>query len=104
MLGKTEEQLKEQNIKYWKSYDTNLSWPTYRRVGLRFAAYKMLVDEQGLILGVHILSDNTTGLLNTFKHAMINKTPVKEIHENSIMTPYPSRESDILYMLNPPIE
>lgn len=104
MLGKTEEQLKEQNIRYWKSYDTNLSWPTYLRVGLRFAAYKIMVDEQGLLLGVHILSDNTTGLLNTFKHAMINNTPVNELHENSIMTPYPSRESDILYMLNPLIE
>lgn len=104
MLGRTEEQLKEENIRYWKSYDTQLSWPTYRRVGLKYAAYKILVDEHNHILGAHFLSDNTTGLLNTFKQAMIDKTPITVLHENSIMSPYPSRESDIVYMLNPLIE
>lgn len=104
MLGKTEEQLKEENIKYWKSYDTRLNWPTYRRVGLQYAAYKILVDEQDHILGAHFLADNTTGLLNTFKQAMIDKTPITELQYNSIMTPYPSRESDIIYMLSPLIE
>ncbi|WP_240910276.1 NAD(P)/FAD-dependent oxidoreductase [Desulfopila sp. IMCC35008] len=103
-LGKTEEQLKEENINYWKSYDTHLSWPTYRRVGLKYAAYKIMVDKNDLILGAHFISDNTTGLLNTFKQAMIDKVPVTKLYENNIMTPYPSRESDILYMLGPFVE
>ncbi|MEE4166831.1 MAG: NAD(P)/FAD-dependent oxidoreductase, partial [Desulfocapsaceae bacterium] len=34
MVGKTEEELKEDNITYYKSFDKQLSWPTYRRVGL----------------------------------------------------------------------
>jgi len=104
MVGKTEEQLQEENIQYRKSYDTQLSWPTYRRVGLKYAAYKILVDEDDQILGAHILSDNTTGLLNTFKQAMIDKIPVADLHRNNIMSPYPSRESDILYMLSPFVE
>jgi glutathione reductase (NADPH) len=104
MVGKTEEQLKEENIKYWKSYDHHLSWPTYRRVGLKHGAFKILVDEHDYILGAHFLSDNTTGLLNTFKQAMIDKTPIAELHKNNIMAPYPSRESDIIYMLSPLIE
>lgn len=104
MLGKTEAQLKKENIKYWKSYDTRLNWPTYRRVGLKYAAYKILVDEQDHILGAHFLADNTTGLLNTFKQAMIDKTPITKLHNTSIMTPYPSRESDIIYMLSAFIE
>ncbi len=103
-LGKTEEQLKEENIKYWKSYDTQLSWPTYRRVGLKYAAYKIMVDKDDLILGAHFISDNTTGLLNTFKQAMRDKIPVTRLHENNIMAPYPSRESDIVYMLSPFVE
>ena len=103
-LGQTEEQLKEKEATYWKSDEKNLGWPTYRRVGLKHAAYKILVDENDLILGVHLLSDNTTGLLNTFKHAMLSKTPVHELYEDSILTPYPSRESDILYMLSPFVE
>ena len=104
MVGKTEEQLKEEKITYYKSSDTNLGWPTYRRVGLKHAAYKILVDRQDRILGAHVLSDNTTGLINTFKQAMIDGTPVTELHRNNIMAPYPSRESDILYMLAPLIE
>lgn len=104
MLGKTEEQLQDEGIKYWKSYDTHLSWPTYRRVGLKSAAYKILVDKDNHLLGVHILSDNTTGLLNTFKEAMIDGVSMDELHKNNIMSPYPSRESDILYMLSPFVE
>ncbi len=104
MVGKTEEQLKEEKIAYWKSYDTNVSWPTYRRIGLKFAAYKILVDGNDRILGAHFVSDNTTGLLNTFKQAMIDGTSVKELHESNIMAPYPSRESDIVYMLSSLIE
>jgi len=95
MVGKTEKQLQTEDIKYWKSFEANLSWPTYRRIGMKHAAYKILVDANDHILGAHFLSDNTTGLINTFKQAMLNA---------NIMAPYPSRESDILYMLAPFIE
>ncbi len=101
MIGKTEEQLQQDNIKYWKSHATELSWPTYRRIGMKHAAYKILVDEQNHVLGAHFLGDNTTGLLNTFKQAMIDQTPIDILRQNNIMSPYPSRESDILYMLSP---
>ncbi|MEE4242546.1 MAG: NAD(P)/FAD-dependent oxidoreductase [Desulfopila sp.] len=101
MVGKTEEQLQQENIRYWKSYDTRLSWPTYRRIGMKHAAYKILIDENSHILGAHFLGDNTTGLLNTFKQAMLDRTPLNTLHRNNIMSPYPSRESDILYMLAP---
>jgi glutathione reductase (NADPH) len=104
MVGKTEAMLKQENIPYWKSHDTDLSWPTYRRIGMKHAAYKILVDENDCILGAHLLGDNTTGMLNTFKQAMIDKTPVTKIREDNIMAPYPSRESDILYMLDPLID
>ena len=69
MVGKTEDQLQQENIKYWKSHDIELSWPTYRRIGMRHAAYKILCDSDGKILGAHFLSDNTTGLVNTFAQA-----------------------------------
>lgn len=104
MVGKTENQLLAEDIKYWKSFEANLSWPTYRRIGMKHATYKILVDANDHILGAHFLSDNTTGLVNTFKQAMLHKTPVAELHRANIMAPYPSRESDILYMLAPFIE
>lgn len=104
MVGKTEDQLQQENIKYWKSTDTNLSWPTYRRIGMRHAAYKILVDSNNHILGAHFVSDNTTGMVNTFAQAMRAGITVDELHVSSILTPYPSRESDILYMLSSLVE
>jgi glutathione reductase (NADPH) len=101
MVGKTEEELIKEGTRYWKSFDRELSWPTYRRVGMKHGAYKILVDGDGKILGAHILSDNATGLINTFKQAMLDGTTAAELHKANIMSPYPSRESDILYMLEP---
>ena len=99
MVGKTEAQLKKEGVKYWRSFQQNLSWPTYRRIGMKYAAYKILVDEAGKILGVHMLSDNASGVINTFRLAMIEDKNVNEVYKNSILSPYPSRESDIVYML-----
>jgi glutathione reductase (NADPH) len=66
------------------------------------AAFKVLVGkENGLILGAHVLSDNATGLINTFTLAMRNRIPVQTLYRHSIMSPYPSRESDMIYMLKP---
>lgn len=101
MIGKTEDALKEENVRYFKSAGKNLSWPTYRRVGMRHAAYKILVDEDNRILGGHILSDNASGLLHTLRLAMVTGMTAGDLHRLSIMTPYPSRESDLIYMLSP---
>jgi len=100
MVGKTEETLQKENTPYWKSVETQVKWPTYRRVGMKHAAYKILTDENGYVLGAHFLGDSTTGLVNTFKQAMIDHTPVTKIRDDHVMAPYPSRESDILYMLD----
>jgi glutathione reductase (NADPH) len=99
MVGKTEDELINEGTNYWKSFDKDLSWPTYRRIGMKNAAYKVLVDDDGKILGAHVIGDNTTGLINCFKQAMLDAMTAGELHEANIMSPYPSRESDIIYML-----
>lgn len=101
MVGATEEELKSNDVSYYKSTDANLSWPTYRRVGLRHAGYKVLVDENNRILGAHIISDNAAGLINIFRQAMIHNQSVQQIYRDNIMAPYPTRESDVIYMLKP---
>ena len=103
-VGKTEQELQQENIRYWKSSDKELGWPTYRRVGLQHAAYKILVDENDHILGAHFLSDDSTGLVNTFAQAMRAGTTTFDLYEQSILSPYPSRLSDIPYMLSPLVE
>ncbi|MFZ3044528.1 MAG: NAD(P)/FAD-dependent oxidoreductase [Desulfatirhabdiaceae bacterium] len=101
MVGETEDTLKKQDLSYRKSFGKNLNWPTYQRVGMKHAAYKILVGADNHILGAHILSDNASGLINTLKQAMINGTSVEELYWQNIMSPYPTRESDLIYMLKP---
>ena len=100
MVGQTENKLKEKAISYSKSQSMRLEWPTYKRVGLTSAAYKILVGDQGEILGAHILSDSASGMIQTFSLAMKNNISVHKLHEQCILAPYPSRESDLIYMLN----
>ena len=54
MVGQTEQALKRQGIPYTRSFAHNLQWPTYTRVGLNHAAYKILVGADRGILGGHL--------------------------------------------------
>ena len=101
MVGATEATLQDDGIRYYKNADFNLGWPTYRRVGMTQAAYKVMVDDDNRILGAHIISDNASGLINSFKQAMHDHRSVEDLYWEHVMTPYPSRESDIIYMLKP---
>ncbi len=101
MVGATEGALKQDGVRYYKNTDRNLSWPTYRRIGMKHAAFKILVDDNNHVLGAHIISDNAAGLINIFKQAMLQNQTVEELYWQHVMTPYPSRESDIIYMLKP---
>jgi glutathione reductase (NADPH) len=101
MVGATEEGLNDQGVDYDKSFAKNLTWPTYQRVGMKSAAYKLLTGKDGMLLGAHVLSDNASGLITTCTLAMRNRISVADLYRQSIMTPYPSRESDIIYMLKP---
>ncbi|MCU0560300.1 MAG: NAD(P)/FAD-dependent oxidoreductase [Desulfobacterales bacterium] len=101
MAGKTESALEKEKTPYRKSFAKNLRWPTYRRVGMEHAAYKILVGDDGRILGAHFLSDNAAGMVNTVRLAMINGLTADQLYEQSVMAPYPTRESDLIYMLKP---
>ncbi|MBT8364560.1 MAG: NAD(P)/FAD-dependent oxidoreductase [Deltaproteobacteria bacterium] len=101
MVGQTEAALIQDGQTYQKSFAKNLNWPTYQRVGLKDAAYKILTDANNQILGAHILSDHAAGLINTIKQAMLNETTADELYQQTIVSPYPTRESDLSYMLKP---
>lgn len=101
MVGKTEERLKEERIPYRASFAKDLDWATFRRIGMSHAAYKILAGEDGRILGAHFLADQTSGVIDIFKQAMMDGLTVAELYERNILSPYPSRESDVVYMLRP---
>ena len=101
MVGKTESALQKENTKYRKSFAKNLRWPTYRRVGMDHAAYKIMVGDNGQFLGAHFLSDNASGMVSAIRLAMINGITVEKLFSQAIVSPYPTRESDLIYMLKP---
>jgi glutathione reductase (NADPH) len=101
MVGKTEEQLKNKGTSYITSTDQNLDWPTYKRIGMTHAAYKILMDEDGMLIGAHLLSDHATGMINTICMAMRNRISAEALYYQCMISPYPSRESDLIYMLKP---
>ena len=101
MVGQTEAALKQDGQAYRKSFAKYLRWPTYQRVGLKHAAYKLLIDAKNQILGAHILSDQASGLINTITQAILRETTVEELYQRTIVSPYPTRESDLSYMLKP---
>ncbi len=104
MVGKSEAVLKKSSIRYRKSFGKNLKWPTYTRIGMKHAAYKILTDTDGRLLGAHFLSDQAAGLTGTIQHAMLSQITAAGLHNRQIMSPYPSRESDLIYMLEPFLE
>jgi glutathione reductase (NADPH) len=65
------------------------------------ASYKIMVGDDGRFLGAHFLSDNASGLVNPIRLAMMNDIKVDTLYQQSIMSPYPNRESDLIYMLKP---
>lgn len=101
MVGATEAALQAQGTPYRKSVGRGLGWPTYRRIGLRHAAYKVLAGLDGRVLGAHFISDQAGGVINAFTQAMRDGKTVDAIYHDQIMSPYPTRESDMLYMLKP---
>ena len=97
MVGKTEAALRKDGIAYRKSFGKNLRWPTYQRIGLTHAAYKILASADGRFLGAHFLSDNASGLVNTLRLAMINgitvETALPAEHHESLSDP--GKRSDL---------
>lgn len=101
MVGQTEQALQAAGVEYIKSEGYDITWPTYRRIGMNHAAYKILASVDGKLLGGHFISDNASGMVNAIRLAMLNDINVDTLYHQSVMAPYPSRESDMSYMLKP---
>ena len=73
-------------------------WYSYRRVGEKYATYKILVDRaEDRVLGAHILGPGAEELVNVFALAIWHRTPVAQLRD--AIFGYPTYSSDITYML-----
>jgi glutathione reductase (NADPH) len=72
-------------------------WANHRRVGAQFGQYKMLVDDEDLIIGAHILSHGAGEMINLFALAMVGGLKASGLKE--MMWAYPTLTSDTKYMV-----
>ncbi|MBV8638289.1 MAG: NAD(P)/FAD-dependent oxidoreductase [Candidatus Eremiobacteraeota bacterium] len=74
------------------------SWYSYRRIGERYAAYKLFVHKaEDRVLGAHFLGPGTEELINVFTLAIRHRIPAAQLRD--MIYAYPTYTSDIAYML-----
>ena len=97
-VGMGEEQAKKQNIQYKVNYQKTPEWYSSKRTGEGHSASKILIDEKtDTILGAHLLGDHYEEVINLF--AMAIRFGIKTKEFKKMIHSYPSRSSDIVYML-----
>jgi len=97
-VGLGEWELRDEGVKFEKTVGDSSQWATMRRVGVKHAGYKILVEPAtGKILGAHLLGHHAEEVINIFALAM-KKGATKEELINIPWT-FPTSSSDIPTML-----
>ncbi len=77
MVGMTEEEAQSKNLRYVRHFEDTSSWYASRRVGLSTSGYKILVDDDGFLLGAHLLGYGADEQINLFALAMKEHLPAE---------------------------
>jgi len=98
MVGMTEEEARQREIKvHVKSEDTR-NWLSNRRVNEAGAMYKTLTDEEsGRVLGAHLFGPHAEEVINVFALAVRNNLKASDL--THMIYAYPTSCSDVVYML-----
>jgi glutathione reductase (NADPH) len=73
-------------------------WPSSKRIGQKYSAYKILIDEKNdRILGAHLLGKNADETINLFALAMRFNLTTKDLKK--MLWAYPTYTSEIKYMI-----
>jgi glutathione reductase (NADPH) len=84
--------------KYKVIFQDRSNWNTTRRVGIEFAASKIIIDEtEDRIMGAHILGPNAEEVINIF--AAVMRLGLRASDIKKMIFTYPTTCSDIPYML-----
>jgi glutathione reductase (NADPH) len=99
-VGLSEEAAKKKGIEYDLLSGDMSSWYASRRIGLRHAAYKLLLEkETGRILGAHVLGDNAGEIINIFSLAIRHNLTAKDLTYDAMLYAYPTSTYEITYMV-----
>ncbi|NDV18602.1 NAD(P)/FAD-dependent oxidoreductase [Pseudodesulfovibrio sp. JC047] len=97
-VGLTEEAAREQSLKYRVNQGDTTDWPSSKRIGEEYGAYKVLIDaDTDLILGAHILRHNAAEVVNVFALAIQFNISASALA--NFLWAYPTSTSDLKYMV-----
>ncbi len=92
-VGMTEKQAKESGLEYRVKDGSASNWYNAKRINESTYAYKVLSDNEGYILGAHIIGPHAEEMINLFAMAIRGKLTVSDIR--NMVYAYPSMGSDI---------
>ena len=92
-VGMTEKQVKESGIEHQVKSASASNWYNARRINESTYAYKVISDNNGYILGAHIIGPHAEEMINLFAMAIKAKLKVADIR--NMVYSYPSMGSDI---------
>jgi glutathione reductase (NADPH) len=97
-VGLSEEAARAQGLRVAVRHEDTSDWYSSRRVGNRYAGYKVLVEEgSGRILGAHLLGPQADEVINIFALAMRFGIPASSLKQ--VLYSYPSSSDDVSYMV-----
>lgn len=92
-VGMTEKQAKEYGKKYYVKSDSVPNWYNAKRINESAYAYKVISNDEGHILGAHIIGPHAEEMINLFAMAIRGNLKVSDIR--NLVYSYPSMGSDI---------
>lgn len=97
-VGLHEDAARRRNLRFRVHHDDTTSWYSSRRVAEACSGFKVLIEEDTeRILGAHLLGSQADELINLFAFAIRTDSRVGDLQDT--MFAYPSRASDVSYML-----
>ncbi|MDV6377469.1 NAD(P)/FAD-dependent oxidoreductase [Sporosarcina sp. GW1-11] len=97
-VGMSEIQAKESGKKIFVKAQNTTEWFSHLLTNEGVAAFKVIIDqEDGVVLGAHLLGEDAENLINHFALAIRFQIPVEDLKKMPFA--YPTAASDISYMV-----
>jgi glutathione reductase (NADPH) len=98
-VGLREEDARKQGLKFRTNYGEMSKWYSSRRLNLKHAGFKVLIEENSeRILGAHLLGAHAEETINLF--ALAIRMGLKAGDLRATIFAYPTHASDVIHMLN----
>jgi glutathione reductase (NADPH) len=97
-VGMTEEQAASSGLRFRINRGAMQAWPSSRRIGQKNAFYKVLLQDNGNLLGAHLLGHNSSDTINIFAAAMNFGVTNQELLK--VLWAYPTNVPDLKDMIS----